>query len=127
MRKASPKSKSPTEKLVNCIIDGIQDVKGKNVVKLDMRELKQSVADFFIICSGESSTQVEGIYNSVVRKTRKDLKEKPWHTEGAINAQWILLDYIDVVVHVFYRDRREFYNLEDLWADSIRTDVPDVS
>jgi len=113
--------------LVETIIDGIQDVKGKNVVKLDLTELKQSVADYFIICSGESSTQVEGIYQSIARSTKKELDEKPWHAEGIGNAEWILLDYVDVVVHIFYKDVRKFYNLEDLWADAIRTDIPDIS
>lgn len=113
--------------LVDAIIDGIQDVKGKNVVKLDLTDLKQSIADYFIICSGESSTQVEGIHQSIVRSTKKELNEKPWHTEGVGNAEWILLDYVDVVVHIFYKDVRKFYNLEDLWADAIRTDIPDIS
>jgi ribosome-associated protein len=113
--------------LVDAIIDGIQDVKGRNVVKLDLTELKQSVADYFIICSGESSTQVEGIYQSIIRSTKKELDEKPWHAEGVGNAEWILLDYVDVVVHIFYKDVRKFYNLEDLWADAIRTDIPDIS
>lgn len=112
--------------LVDTIVDAIQDIKGKNIVILDLRELPNSVTDFFIICSGDSNTQVEGISNSVVRKAREELKEKPWHKEGLNNSEWILLDYVNVVVHIFYRDVREFYNLEDLWADAKRTDIPNL-
>jgi ribosome-associated protein len=112
--------------LVDTIVDGIQDIKGKDIVVLDLTELPNSVTDFFIICNGESNTQVEGISNSVVRKTREELQDKPWHKEGLDNSEWILLDYVNVVVHIFYRDVRDFYNLEDLWADGKRTDIPNL-
>ena len=126
MLKSVKENDVKTKILVDTIVDGIQDVKGKNIVILDMTNLQQAVADYFIICSGESSTQVDGIYNSIVRKTRKELHERPWHTEGTSNAEWILLDYVNVVVHIFYRDTRQFYNLEDLWADAVRTEIPDI-
>ena len=115
-----------TKVLVDTIVDAIQDVKGKDIVVLDLNHLPNSVTNFFIICTGESNTQVEGISNSVVRKTREALKEKPWHKEGLNNSEWILLDYVNVVVHIFYRDVRSFYNLEDLWADADRTDIPNL-
>jgi len=115
-----------TKILVDTIIDGIQDVKGKDIVILNLKDLPNSVAEYFIICSGDSSTQVEGISNSILKKTSKELKEKPWHKEGLKNSEWILLDYVNVVVHVFYRDVREFYNLEDLWADAVREDIPNL-
>lgn len=115
-----------TKILVDSIVDGIQDVKGKDIVILDLKGLPNSVSEYFIICSGDSSTQVEGISNSVLKKTSKELKEKPWHKEGQKNSEWILLDYVNVVVHIFYRDVREFYNLEDLWADAKREDVPNL-
>ncbi|MCB9223007.1 MAG: ribosome silencing factor [Crocinitomicaceae bacterium] len=115
-----------TKVLVDTIIDAIQDIKGKDIVLLDLTELPNSVTEYFIICTGDSSTQVEGISNSVVRKTRKDLNERPWHQEGSNNSEWILLDYVNVVVHIFYRNVREFYNLEDLWADAKRTDIPNL-
>ena len=115
-----------TKVLVDTIVDGIQDVKGKDIVILDLTELPNSVTHYFIICTGDSNTQVEGIQNSVVRKTREELKEKPWHKEGLNNSEWILLDYVNVVVHIFYRDVRSFYNLEDLWADAKRTDIPNL-
>jgi ribosome-associated protein len=79
-----------------------------------------------VLCSGESSTQVDGISNAVQRHTRKELKEKPWRQEGKSNSEWILLDYIDVVCHIFYKDARSFYDIEDLWADAKRTDVPNL-
>lgn len=112
--------------LVDTIIDGLQDIKGKDIVVLNLSELPHAVADFFIICSGESSTQVEGLSNAVVRKTKEELNEKPWHQEGLNNSEWILLDYVNVVVHIFYKDVRGFYNLEDLWADAERIDIPNL-
>ena len=115
-----------TKVLVDTIIDAIQDIKGKDIVLLDLTDLPNSVAEYFIICTGDSNTQVEGIANSVVRKTRKDLQERPWHQEGSNNSEWILLDYVNVVVHIFYRNVRDFYNLEDLWADAKRTDIPNL-
>lgn len=115
-----------TKVLIDSIIDGIQDVKGKDIVVLNLSELPNAVADFFIICSGESNTQVDAVAQSIVRKTRKDIQEKPWHQEGTNNAEWVLLDYVNVVVHVFYKGVREFYDLESLWADAERDDVPNI-
>jgi ribosome-associated protein len=112
--------------LIDSIIDGIQDVKGKDIVVLNLSELPNAVTDFFIICSGESSTQVESMAQSIVRKTREDVKEKPWHQEGTRNAEWVLLDYVNIVVHVFYKEVRDFYNLENLWADAERIDIPNI-
>ncbi len=126
MLKSVEEREVQTKVLVDTIVDGIQDVKGKDVVILDLTELPNSVTNYFIICTGDSNTQVEGIQNAVVRKTREELKEKPWHKEGLNNSEWILLDYVNVVVHIFYRDVRSFYNLEDLWADAKRTDIPNL-
>jgi ribosome-associated protein len=112
--------------LCDAIVEGMQDNKAQDIVVLDLRGISNAVCDFFVICSGESSTQVEGISNTVTRHTRKELKEKPWHIEGKTNSEWVLLDYINVVAHIFYKDARPFYDLEDLWADSIRTDVPNL-
>lgn len=112
--------------LVETIVDGLQDIKGKDIAVLDLTGLKNAVTDYFVIATGDSSTQVEGMASSVVRKTRKELKEKPWHEEGVGNSEWILLDYVNVVVHIFFRETREFYNLEDLWADAKRTDIPNL-
>ncbi|MCH2234566.1 MAG: ribosome silencing factor [Crocinitomicaceae bacterium] len=120
-------SNKDNQLLIETIIDGIQDVKGKDIVVLDMEKLPNSVAQYFVICSGESSTQVDSIAQTIARKTKTELHEKPWHQEGMNNAEWILLDYVNVVVHVFYRDRREFYNLEDLWADAKTISIPELS
>lgn len=112
--------------LVETIVDGMQDIKAKDITILDLTGLKNAVTDYFVIATGDSSTQVEGMASSVVRKTRKELRERPWHEEGVGNSEWILLDYVNVVVHIFYRETREFYNLEDLWADANRTDIPNL-
>jgi ribosome-associated protein len=112
---------------VKAIVEGMQENKAKDSVILDLRTLSSAVCDFFVICSGDSSTQVDGIANSIARFTRKELKEKPWHIEGKSNSEWILLDYVNVVSHVFYKDARSFYELEDLWADAIRTDIPTIN
>jgi ribosome-associated protein len=124
MRKT--KKISESELLCKTIVEGMQENKAKDIVVLDLRNLTSAVCDFFVICSGESSTQVDGISNSVTRFTRKNLKEKPWHIEGKNNSEWILLDYIDVVAHIFHKDARSFYEIEDLWADATRTDIPNI-
>ena len=90
--------------LCDAIVEGMQENKAKDIVVLDLREIPNSVCDFFVICSGESSTQVDGISTSVTRHTRKELSEKPWHIEGKTNSEWVLLDYINVVAHIFYKD-----------------------
>jgi len=113
--------------LCDTIVEGMQENKAKDIVVLDLREIGSAVCDFFVICSGDSSTQVDGISNSVVRYTRKQLSEKPWSVEGKNNSEWVLMDYVSVVAHVFYRDTREFYDLEDLWADAKRTDIPNLN
>jgi ribosome-associated protein len=125
MTKKTAKSKS--ESICNAIVDGMQDNKAKDIVVLDLRKIDSAVCDFFIICTGESSTQVEGITDSITRSTRKDLKEKPWHIEGKTNKEWVLIDYVSVVAHVFYKEVREFYQLEELWSDAIRRDIPNMN
>ncbi len=125
MRKT--KDTEASELLVKAIVEGMQVNKAKDIVILDLRNLTSAVCDFFVLCSGDSSTQVDGIANSIARFTRKELKEKPWHIEGKSNSEWILLDYVNVVSHVFYKDARSFYELEDLWADAIRTDIPTIN
>ena len=113
--------------LCDAIVEGMQENKAQDIVVLDLREISNAVCDFFVICSGESSTQVDGISNSISRFTRKELQEKPWHIEGKTNSEWILFDYINVVAHVFYKDARPFYDLEDLWSDAKRTDIPNFN
>ena len=106
------------ELLVAPIIEGIQKVKGKEIIVLDLEEIPQSVCKKFVICTGDSSTQVGAIANEVKEKVEEELGETPWHREGLQNRQWIILDYVDVVVHIFHKDWRDFYNLEDLWGDA---------
>ena len=103
--------------LIERIIDGISDVKGQNIEMIDLRKIENRICDFYIICSGNSNTHVSAILESVKKKVSKSLKEKPSHTEGEENAEWILLDYINVVVHIFQKHVREFYKIEELWGD----------
>lgn len=112
--------------LVNTIVEAIQDKKGENITILDMQKLDSSITDYFIICEGSSTAQVDTIADSVEELTRIRLKDKPLHVEGRENATWILLDYHNVIVHIFYRDTREFYSLESLWSDAERTDIAPI-
>jgi len=121
------KSDNDSQLLCDTIVEGMQENKAQDIVVLDLREIESAVCDFFVICSGESSTQVDGISSSVSRHTLKELSDKPWSIEGKSNSEWILMDYVDVVAHVFYKDTRAFYELEDLWADAKRTDIPNLN
>lgn len=112
--------------LVDSVVEGIQEVKGKDIAILNLSSIENAVCNYFIICTGDSSTQVSSIASSIDKMTRKNMQEKPWHREGSTNSEWILLDYVNVVVHVFYRETREFYNIEGLWADAERTDIPNI-
>jgi ribosome-associated protein len=104
--------------LKDLIVEAIKIKKGKELIVLDLRKLEQSIADFFIICHGNSNTQVSAVSDFIDRQTRSELQVHPLHIEGTQNLQWVLLDYGAVVVHVFQEEYRRFYNLEDLWADS---------
>ena len=104
--------------LAKAIIKVIKQHKGKEVVSLDLREIETAICDFFIICHGTSSTHLSSIVDNVRKDVLKLMKEKPWHTEGESNKEWILMDYFDVVVHVFNQEKRDFYKLENLWADA---------
>ncbi len=121
------KSAVDSKVLCDAIVEGMQENKAKNITVLDLRNIPNAVTDFFVICSGDSTVQVEGIASTVSRHTRKELQEKPWHQEGKTSAEWILLDYVSVVAHIFYKEARQFYELEDLWSDAIRTDIPDLN
>ena len=108
------------------IVDSIQDIKGKQIVKLDLRHLDDAPTDFFIICEGDSNTQVKAIADNIYQRMKKEGATLPFHFEGQRNAQWILLDYFSTVVHVFYRETRVFYELEDLWSDAIFTEYQNL-
>ncbi|PWH86210.1 ribosome silencing factor [Brumimicrobium oceani] len=114
------------EKLCEVIVEGMQDNKAEDIVVIDLREVESAVTDFFVIGSGQSTTQVDGIADAIVRSTRKTLKEKPWHQEGKNSSQWVLLDYVNVVVHIFHKDVREYYELEDLWADGKKREIENL-
>tara|TARA_R110002072_G_scaffold271987_1_gene432054 strand:- start:35902 stop:36279 length:378 start_codon:yes stop_codon:yes gene_type:complete len=118
---------SESQQLCDTIVEGMQENKANEIVVLDLREIDSAVCDFFVISSGDSSTQVDGICSSVEKYTRENISEKPWRIEGKSNSEWILMDYISVVAHVFHKETRAFFDLEDLWADGKRTDVPNLN
>jgi len=99
-------------------IHGIQEKKGNDIVRLDLRNLKSSVSDYFVICHADSGTQVKAIANSIEDEIFKATGQDAWRKEGLEHAEWILLDYVDVVIHIFKTDKREFYGVEDLWGDA---------
>ncbi len=110
--------KPSADQLITEIIKGIEQVKGEKISILDLREIENTVCDYFIVCEGSSNTQVNAIAGSVQKLVSKALKDKPWHVEGEANAEWILLDYVNVVVHIFQKQIREFYDIESLWGDA---------
>jgi ribosome-associated protein len=115
------KEKISADQLISTIISGIEDVKGREISILDLREIENTVCDYFIICEGTSNTQVNAIVNSIQKKVSKELKDNPWHVEGADNAEWVLLDYVNIAVHVFQKHIREYYDIESLWGDAKTT------
>lgn len=114
------------EEINDKIIDSIQDVKGKNIVKMDLRKLEASPAEFFIICEGDSSTQVKAISSRIFKNLRETYGLLPNHVEGKDNGEWVLVDYFNTVVHIFYPEAREFYQLEELWSDAEVTNYDNV-
>ena len=118
----STKNKN-TDALIATIIKGIEEVKGNDIDILDLRDIENTVCDYFIICNGNSNTQVNAIVGSVQKIVSKELKDKPWHIEGSDNSEWILMDYVNVVVHVFQKHIREFYDIEGLWGDAKTTSI----
>jgi ribosome-associated protein len=111
------KKETSDEILVRTIVEAIQEKKGKDIVKLDLKDLKNTVCDCFIICQGDSNTQVRAIADNIEKQSFLKLKEQPHHIEGRENSQWILIDFFSVVVHIFQAEQRNFYKLEDLWSD----------
>jgi ribosome-associated protein len=107
-----------SDTLADVVVRGMQDRKASDIVVLNLKHLQNAVADYFVICSANSDTQLDAIARSVEEEVEKVSGEMPWQTEGRTNREWVLLDYVDVVVHVFLRDRRQFYSLEELWGDA---------
>lgn len=107
--------------LLSSIIKGIEEVKGENINILDLRNIDNTPCDYFVVCEGKSNTQVNSIASSIQKIVSKELHDKPWHVEGQENAEWILMDYVNIVVHVFQKNIREFYRIENLWGDAKKT------
>lgn len=112
------KSRNSYPALVNAIIEGMENVKAHEISVLNLQALENSVCDFFVICSGNSDTQVKAICARVEKDVREQLQDRPWHVEGLESADWILMDYVSVVAHIFKPETREFYDLESLWSDA---------
>lgn len=115
------KASNSADNLITQILLGIDHVKGVEVNLLDLRNIENTVCDYFIVCTGTSNTHVSAIVGSVQKTVSKTLREKPYHTEGHDNGEWVLMDYVDVVVHVFQKQIREYYNIEELWGDAKTT------
>ena len=120
------KQHASTDELIATIIKGIEEVKGESIQLLDLREIENTVCDYFIVCSGSSNTQVNAISGSVQKIVSKELKDKAWHIEGQANAEWVLMDYVNVVVHIFQNQFREYYDIESLWGDAKITEIKSV-
>ena len=106
-----------TDQLIAAIVGALEDIKGEDIKVMDLRDIQNAVCKYFIVCSGSSNTQVNALARSV-QKVSKSLREKPFHVEGTESAEWVLLDYIDVVVHIFQKPIREYYDIESLWGDA---------
>ena len=105
------------------MVEGMLEKKAMDIVVMDLREVKHAIADYFVICSGNSDTQIDAISESVEEQIHKNSKQNPWKREGQQNKEWILLDYVDVVAHIFNKEKRTFYGLEELWGDAKITEI----
>ena len=117
------KQKSTEDALISNIISGIENVKGLDVNLLDLRDIENTVCSYFVVCTGSSNTHVNAIVSAIQKTVSKELKEKPFHTEGIDNSEWVLIDYVNIVVHIFQKQIREFYNIEELWGDAKTTKI----
>jgi ribosome-associated protein len=115
-----------SSELNDVIVDCIQDIKGKRIVKLDLTEIEESSADYFIVCEGESTTQVKAISNNICKRIKDEYGLYPNHVEGIEGAQWILVDYFDIIVHIFHPEKRSYYDIEELWSDAKYTAFEDL-
>lgn len=119
--------KDESEILLDQIVNGMQEVKAHDIVVMDLRHVQNAMSDYFVICHGTSTTQVEAISRSIEKETLKSLGYRASHVEGERNAQWILMDYFDVIVHIFNDRMRDYYALEELWADAAFKRIEDVA
>jgi len=113
------------EPLISNIIEGIKNLKGNEIVTLDLRKIDQTITDYFVICEGDSMVHVNSISESIKREVKSNIGEDPLHVDGKLNRQWIILDYSNVVVHVFLKEWRSFYKLEELWGDAVFNKIED--
>ena len=114
------------QEVINQIVEGIQDKKGKGIVIVDMLKLGNSICDYFVICQGGSPAQVSAITDSIEDTVRENCRRKPYAVDGLRNAQWVAMDYGDILVHIFQPEIRKFYDIEHLWADATLTEIPDL-
>ncbi len=119
-RKAIQQQRAPVDGLQELIIDCITDIKGKEIILLDLRDLDDAPADYFIICEGDSTTQVRAIAGNIERRLKSEEQLHAGHVEGTQHAKWVCMDYFDTVVHIFHPETRRFYDLEQLWSDAVR-------
>lgn len=110
-----------TDNLISCVIEGIEEVKGSEINILDLKNIDNTACKFFIVCSGSSNTQVNAITNSIKKTVSKKIGEKPYQIEGLENSKWVLIDYVDVVVHIFVEETRNYYKIEELWEEAHST------
>ncbi len=112
-----------SKKISELVVEGMKEKKALDITVMDLRKIDNAVSDFFVICSGASDTQIDSIAESVEEVVYKATNDRPWNKEGKVNKEWILIDYVDVIVHIFKKDKREFFALEELWGDSIITKI----
>lgn len=117
-KKKSASRLTRSSKIIKTIINAIQAKKGENIISLDLRKIHEAVADFFIICEADNPTQIRAIAENVEQEMKDRCDEKPYHHEGLNNLQWVLVDYVNVVVHIMLPETRKFYKLEDMWSDA---------
>ncbi len=112
-----------SEELSKVVVKGMLEKKALDIVVLNLKSIQNSIADYFVVCSANSDTQVDSISQSVDEQVYKLTQQNPWHTEGKDNKEWILIDYVDVVAHVFLKDKRKFFALEELWGDAKTVEI----
>lgn len=115
-----------TQQLIEAVTEGIQEKKGKQIIIADLTEIGDTICKYFIICQGNSPSQTGAITDSIIENVRKKMQVRPASVDGQKNAEWVAMDYFDVIVHVFLPETRDFYDLEHLWADARLTEIPDI-
>jgi len=124
-KKSSETKLTRNSKIYKTIIKAIQDKKGENIVSLDLRKIPEAVADFFIICEATSTTQVRAIGENIEYEVKNRCEESPYKHEGFQQSQWVLIDYVNIVVHIMQPETRKFYKLEEMWSDAVNTEHSD--